>query len=179
MDTTIIIGGRPINIRASLGALAIYKRQFGVDYLEELFSSKGKEKAEESTEEVAEKMTEDGFRLIWAMARAADSTISPPDRWLAEFENGTDGFLNGLLKAQGLFLASVKTSSKKKNKEKATGGVPTTELIFAAAIRSGIGYEAAWDMTIGEFDLLIEQLCGGDSEDGGVRMATQEDFDRF
>ena len=178
MDTTIIIGGRPINIRASLGALAIYKRQFGVDYLEELFRTK-KDKEGQSTEEVAEKMTEDGFRLIWAMARAADSTISPPDRWLAEFENGTDGFLNGLLKAQGLFLASVKTSSKKKNKEKATGGVPTTELIFAAAIRSGIGYEAAWDMTIGEFDLLIEQLCGGECEDGGVRMATQEDFDKF
>lgn len=174
MDTTIIIGGRPINIRATLGALAIYKRQFGVDYLEKIFEPEIPDK----TEEQAAKITEDGFRLIWAMARAADRTVSPPDRWLAEFENGTDGFLEGLLRAQSMFIASVKTKEKKKENKKGTGKPLVTELFFAAAIKCGIGYEAAWNMTISEFNLLVEQICGTD-DDGGVRMATQEDFDRF
>ena len=173
METTITIGNRPINIAATLKALAIYKRQFGKDYLTQAFE----ETSETDTDKQAEKITEDGFRLIWAMAKAVNKHISPPDRWLAEFTDGTDGFIEGVLKAKSLFIASFAVSSKKQKKSEGGGRELTTELLFAAAIRYGIGYEAASDMTIGELLLLIDELNGSEKET--VRKATQEDFDRF
>lgn len=173
METTIIIGGRPINIKASLGALAIYKRQFGKDYLTEAFEST----ADTDKEKQAEKITEDGFRIIWAMAKAYDRHISPPDRWLSEFAEGTEGFIEGVLRAKSLFIASVSTGERKKGKNEGTGRELTTELLFAAAIRYGIGYQAAEKMTIGELLRLIDELNGEQKET--VRKATQEDFDRF
>ena len=171
METTVIIGGKPIVIKASLGALALYKRQFNEDYLDLIAKPKtDKDQADGATE-----MTINGFRLIWAMAKAADSKILPPEAWLAGFE-GTEGFTEALLTAQALILQSAESG---KSKEKSGSGHEriATELFFAAAIKAGIGYEAAWDMTIGEFNRLGDKIIGEPQKDW--RWATQEDFDKF
>ena len=171
METTVIIGGKPIVIKASLGALALYKRQFNKDYLDII--AKPREDADQA--DGATEITINGFRLIWAMAKAADNTILPPEAWLAGFE-GTKGFTEALLTAQALILQSAESG---KSKEKSSSGHEriATELFFAAAIKAGIGYEAAWEMTIGEFNRLIDELIEKPQKDW--RWATQEDFDKF
>lgn len=171
METTVIIGGKPIVIKASLGALALYKRQFNKDYLD--IVAKPREDVDRA--DGATEITINGFRLIWAMAKAADSKILPPEAWLAEFEN-TKGFMEALLTAQALILQSADTG--KENKKNGSGREKiTTELFFAAAIKAGIGYAAAWDMTIGEFNRLVDEIIGEPQKDW--RWATQEDFDKF
>lgn len=171
METTVIIGGKPTVIKASLGALALYKRQFNKDYLD--IVAKPKEDADRA--DGATEITINGFRLIWAMAKAADSKILPPEAWLAGFE-GTEGFTEALLTAQALILQSAESG---KSKEKSGSGHEriATELFFAAAIKAGIGYAAAWDMTIGEFNRLVDEIIGEPQKDW--RWATQEDFDKF
>lgn len=171
METTVIIGGKPIVIKASLGALALYKRQFNEDYLDLI----AKPREDVDRADGATEITINGFRLIWAMAKAADNTILPPEAWLAEFEN-TKGFMEALLTAQALILQSADTG--KENKKNGSGREKiTTELFFAAAIKAGIGYAAAWDMTIGEFNRLVDEIIGEPQKDW--RWATQEDFDKF
>ena len=171
METTVIIGGKPIVIKASLGALALYKRQFNEDYLDII--AKPREDADRA--DGATEMTINGFRLIWAMAKAADSTIMPPEAWLASFKS-TEGFTEALLTAQALILQSA--DSGKENKKNASPREKiATELFFAAAIKAGIGYAAAWDMTIGEFNRLVDEIIGEPKKDW--RWATQEDFDKF
>ena len=61
MERTITVGGKPFKIRASAGALVIYKAQFGREY----------------TEDCAEILDDKsaltvGCRLLWAMASPCD-----------------------------------------------------------------------------------------------------------
>jgi hypothetical protein len=82
METTVIIGGKPIVIKASLGALALYKRQFNEDYLDLI----AKPREDVDRADGATEITINGFRLIWAMAKAADESIDPPKEWVKQFD---------------------------------------------------------------------------------------------
>lgn len=77
MERTITAGGKPYKIRASAGALVIYKTQFGRDYPEELAELK------ENDEEGAVVL---GCRLLWAMARTVKEKLPTPDEWIAAFK---------------------------------------------------------------------------------------------
>lgn len=68
METVVYIGGKEIIISATLRALMEYKRNFGEEYLDRFLEiAKVKD-----TEKLASDITITAFRLIWAMAKAAD-----------------------------------------------------------------------------------------------------------
>lgn len=172
MEKTIIIGGKPIVIKASLGALALYKRQFNEDYLDKIAQ---KAAGGDQTNEAIE-MTKTGYRLIWAMAKAADPELLPPVAWLATLDGAEKDFITAYAQAQALMLNSAYTGDTKSKGGSGRERI-ATEIFFAAAIKAGIGYAAAWNMTIGEFHRLVDEIIGEPKKDW--RWATQEDFDKF
>lgn len=174
MESTLYIGNKAINVSAKLKALMLYKRQFGEEYLDRYISI---QKAEGDTEKLAEDVTITAFRIIWAMAKAYNSSTPPPDLWLAEFEN-TDGFLQAVFKAQGLIAASTGAKKKKEDSNESNEKI-TTESYLAAAVRAGIGYDAALEMTIGELNALFEAMIALNDKKETAREATQADFDSF
>lgn len=178
METVVYIGGKEIIISATLRALMEYKRNFGEEYLDRFLEiAKVKD-----TEKLASDITITAFRLIWAMAKAADRKTPPPDKWLSEFES-TDGFLAAVGKAEGLFMASAgvrpKESHKKEKKNEKETKMITTEEYLALALRAGIDYSSALDMTIGELNGVLGALIKDSPKKESVREATQADFDRF
>ena len=76
MERTITAGGKPYKIRASAGALVIYKAQFGADYTDDLG-----EVGEDN-----EKAYIVGCRLLWAMARSVKEKLPTPDEWIRSFK---------------------------------------------------------------------------------------------
>ena len=76
MESTLYIGGKAINVSAKLKALMLYKRQFGEEYLDRYVQI---QKAEGDTGKLAEDVTITAFRIIWAMAKAYDNSIPPPE----------------------------------------------------------------------------------------------------
>lgn len=174
MESTLYIGGKAINVSAKLKALMLYKRQFGEEYLDRFLQI---QKAEGDTKKLAEDVTITAFRIIWAMAKAYDESIPPPDLWLAGFEN-TDGFLQAVFKAQGLIAASTGTKKEKESPNEENAKI-TTESYLAAAVKAGIGYDAALEMTIGELNALFEAMIALSESKETVKEATQTDFDNF
>jgi hypothetical protein len=175
MESTLYIGGKAINVSAKLKALMLYKRQFGEEYLDRYVQI---QKAEGDTKKLAEDVTITAFRIIWAMAKAYDESIPPPDLWLAGFEN-TDGFLQAVFKAQGLIAASAGAKKEKESGEEEEKVRITTESYLAAAVRAGIGYDAALEMTIGELNALFEAMIALSESKETAKAATQADFDSF
>lgn len=175
MESTLYIGGKAINVSAKLKALMLYKRQFGEEYLDRYVQI---QKAEGDMERLAEDVTITAFRIIWAMAKAYDNSIPPPDLWLAGFEN-TDGFLQAVFKAQGLISASTGNKAEKKSGENDDNVKITTESYLAMAVRAGIGYDAALEMTIGELNALLDTIIAQRESKETVKEATQTDFDNF
>lgn len=174
MESTLYIGGKAINVSAKLKALMLYKRQFGEEYLDRYVQI---QKAEGDTGKLAEDVTITAFRIIWAMAKAYDESIPPPDLWLAGFEN-TDGFLQAVFKAQGLIAASTGNKKEKESPSEENAKI-TTESYLAAAVKAGIGYDAALEMTIGELNALFEAMIALSEHKETAKAATQADFDSF
>lgn len=175
MESTLYIGGKAINVSAKLKALMLYKRQFGEEYLDRYVQIQN---AEGDTERLAEDVTITAFRIIWAMAKAYDESVPPPDLWLAGFEN-TDGFLQAVFKAQGLIAASAGNKRDKKDNGSDESVKITTESYLAIAVRAGIGYDAALEMTIGELNALLDAIIAQRESKEMAKAATQADFDNF
>lgn len=96
MERMITAGGKPYKIRASAGALVLYKAQFGIDYTEEISA------LEDGNEESAYII---GCRLLWAMARSVKEKLPTPN----EFINGMKPkeLVQALKVSQELFSLSL------------------------------------------------------------------------
>ena len=149
MERTITVGGKPFKIRASAGALVIYKAQFGREY----------------TEDCAEILDDKsaltvGCRLLWAMARAVKEKLPTPDEWTAMFK--AKELEKALVTSQKLFLLSLGESSDEGGEEF------SSEALIASAALCGMGIgelnALPLSMVLDTIEKYAEMRYGGDGE---------------
>lgn len=168
MKKIISAGSRTVLLSAGAGALIHYKKQFGTEYTDD-FSAV----AELSGREKFEKLAETEMRLLWAMARAADKELPPPEEWLPVF--GTEELFEASQAAGKMFLAALKESSENNS---GSGAEFTSENLIASALACGLSIGDLDDMPLPMVLDTIGEWCkikGYAEQD--ARPATQADFD--
>ena len=153
MERPITAGGKAYKIRASAGALIIYKAQFGREYPEEL--------ADIGNDE--EKAYVVGCRLLWAMARSAKEKLPTPDEWLAMFKKKE--LKAALFISQILFEHSLSGRDNDKNGDEDY----SSEQLMASAALCGLNTTDLNNLPLGMVVDTIDKYMdmrygGGDSE---------------
>ena len=167
MTKKIIIGGTGVLLSAGAGALIHYKVQFGSEYTDDFGTV-----AELSGRARYEKLAETEMRLLWAMARAADKALPPPEEWLTLF--GTEELFSASQAARELFLSTLENT-----KSPSSGGREfSSENLIASALACGLSVNDLDDMPLPMVLDTVSEWCRlkGYSEEE-ARPATQEDFD--
>lgn len=170
MKKTIIIGGAPVSLSASAGALIHYKKQFGTEYTDDYTELR---ELKEDIEVQAEKFAQIALRLLWAMARAADSKVAPFEDFVLSYE--IKDLLGAVTEAQNIFISAIK-----KTESSGSGESFTSERLLAQALICGLSVDDLDDMPLTMVLDTIGEWCkakGYAEED--AREATQEDFDSF
>lgn len=152
MERTITAGGKPYKIRASAGALIIYKAQFGREYPEEL--------ADIGDDENKAYIV--GCRLLWAMARSVRDKLPTPDEWLRLFKKKE--LKEALLVSQLLFEISLGNGEKDRD-----GDDFSSEQLMASAALCGLGMDELNSLPLGMTTDTISRYMdmrygGGDDE---------------
>ena len=152
MERTITAGGKPYKIRASAGALIIYKSQFCREYSEEL-ADIGED------EQMAYTV---GCRLLWAMARSAREKLPSPDEWLRLFKKKE--LKEALLVSQLLFEISLGNGEKDRD-----GDDFSSEQLMASAALCGLGMDELnslpLGMTIDTISRYMDMRYGGGDDE--------------
>ena len=136
MEKIVRIDGKDVAISNSCGALVLYRQQFGREYFEDLkYAKRAKGRRKIELCEAA------GFKLLWAMARTADDTIPPPQKWLGEIKE-----IN-VRKALSTAEQMISDSMKSKGTSGKGGGRPyRSEDLLSACISCRIGIDSALKM---------------------------------
>lgn len=158
MERTIKAGGKPYKIRASAGALVIYKAQFGRDYTDEL--------AEIGNDN--EKAFIVGCRLLWAMGRAAKAKLPTPDEWINSFKDKE--LEKALIISQQLFEFSL-GDSENSGTEKFS-----SEKFMAGAAMCGMSLEDLCSLPISMVKETIEEYMQMRYGDGSEYVSAAEFF---
>lgn len=152
MERTITAGGKPYKIRASAGALIIYKAQFGREYPEEL--------ADIGDDENKAYIV--GCRLLWAMARSVRDKLPTPDEWLRLFKKKE--LKEALLVSQLLFEISLGNGEKDRD-----GDDFSSEQLMASAALCGLGMDELnslpLGMTIDTISRYMDMRYGGGDDE--------------
>lgn len=158
MERMIKVGGKPYKIRASAGALVIYKAQFGKDYPDELAELGDDNK----------KAFVVGCRLLWAMARAAKAKLPTPDEWINSFRDKE--LAAALIVSQQLFAFSV-GDSEGRGSEKFS-----SEKLMASAALCGMGPSDLNSLPLGMVIDTIEEYAQIRCGEGGEYVSAAEFF---
>jgi hypothetical protein len=169
MEKTVRMGEYEITLKATAGALVRYKQQFGSDYSSDLLKLNS---LKDNPEKYLEKTVETGYRLVWAMAKTADNTLSSPDVWRDEFDSFDLPLLLG--EADRLFMRSVGEDSGESD-----GEAVTAEALVATALCCGLNTEDIDNLSLSMLMGIIDEYCRIKSGDEQERTATQADFDAF
>ena len=179
MQKTIKIGNVSFNLAATGAVLCLYKQQFGVEYYDDFLRITAINTNASATDtEKAALSLEIGYRLIWSMAKAADSCISDPDVWIDEFEDFPLTELMPIaMELLGKSFEQVITNGT------AGGEKLTSENLIACCLSCGLNMQDVNSLSIGfllnSINEYIRIKSGGKSKTGTKRKATQADFDRF
>lgn len=170
MKKTIIVGGAPVPLSASAGALIHYKKQFGTEYIDDYEKLKA---LSEDMNAQAVLFSQIALRLLWSMAAAADKSIAPFDNWVIRYEAAD--LLDAITKAQEIFVSALS-----RVKESGTGESYSSERMIAQALLCGLSVDDLDGLPLSMVIDTFEEWCKakGYSEDD-ARPATQEDFDNF
>lgn len=179
MQKTIKIGNVSFNLAATGVVLCLYKQQFGVEYYDDFLRITAINTNASATDtEKAALSLEIGYRLIWSMAKAADSSISDPNAWIDEFE---DFPLTELMPIAMELLG--KTFEQVITNGTSGGEKLTSENLIACCLSCGLNMQDVNSLSIGfllnSINEYIRIKSGGKSKTGTKRKATQADFDRF
>lgn len=157
MERTVMVGGKPYNIRASAWALVIYKAQFGREYTEDAASINNDEEAYIV-----------GCRLLWAMARAAKSKLPSPDDWIAMFKGKE--IVKALKTSQQLFAFSMGEDRGGKGEEF------SSETLIASAAICGMRSEELNSLPLGMVIDTMEEYAEMRFGDGSEYVSAAEFF---
>lgn len=167
MIKKITVGDRSLLLSAGAGALIHYKKQFGTEYTDDFSASR-----ELSGTDKFEKIAETEMRLLWAMAKAADKTISPPEEWLTSFDAAE--LFTASQAARDFFMASLEDYGGKPG----SGQEFTSENLIASALVCGLTLDDLDEMPLPMVLDTVSEWCklkGYAEQD--ARPATQADFD--
>lgn len=179
MQKTIKIENVSFNLAATGAVLCLYKQQFGVEYYDDFLRITAINTNISATDmQKAALSLEIGYRLIWSMAKAADSSISDPDVWIDEFEDFPLTELMPIaMELLGKSFEQVITNGT------AGGEKLTSENLIACCLSCGLNMQDVNSLSIGfllnSINEYIRIKSGGKSKTGTKRKATQADFDRF
>lgn len=179
MEKTISVGNRQIRIRATIGAMLMYKQQFGNEYYDDCKVLRENETTNTAAQ-LMPSIIKVGFQLIWSMAKAADDNIPPPDDFIKEFD-GQDIY-NAMSAAQQLYTDSLKSAKSEDKKETQSESKEklTTEKLVAYALAFGLSIKDIESLSVGMLMNILSECSdikgGGESD---VKIATQSDFDNF
>lgn len=158
MERTITVGGKPFKIRASAGALVIYKAQFGREYTEDC--------ADIGDDD--EKAVRVGCRLLWAMARSAKEKLPTPDEWIAMFR--AKELKKALITSQQLFVLSLGDTAEKGDEEF------SSEMLMASAALCGMGLDELNSLPLGMVLDTIERYAEMRYGDDGEYVSAADFF---
>jgi hypothetical protein len=115
MEKVINIAGKDVTLK-STGSLPLrYKAAFNSDYFVDIAKLSKSYKGKKSNEITSSFDSEIFYRMIWCMAKTANSSIPPLLDWVDSFEDGFP-FMDILPEVQDLLAASVAaTTSGRKN----------------------------------------------------------------
>ncbi len=179
MLKTITAGKVSFDIAATGAVLCLYKQQFGVEYYDDFLRLKAMETNISATDMDKAKLTlEIGYRLIWAMAKAADPAIQDPDVWIDSFEE---------FPITKLLPIAMELLGKAFDQVLSTGTVGgkklTSENLIACCLTCGLNMNDVNTLSIGFLLNTINEYItiknGGKTPTGTRRKATQADFDNF
>lgn len=179
MQKTVKIKDMTFNLAATGAVLCFYKQQFGVDYYDDFLRiSAINQNTSAGDLEKASISFEIGYRLIWSMAKAADSSIPDPDTWIDSFEEfPVSRLMSAAMELLGKSFEQVITSGGE------GGERLTSENLIACCLACGMNMNDVNTMSIGfllnSINEYIRIKSGGKSQTGTKRKATQADFDRF
>ena len=173
MTKTIAYSGGTFNLRASAAVLIVYKEQFGIEYTEDfrnaLKSPLGAIKA--------------GYRLIWAMAKCADDSISDPDAFREmlgdDFDilGAVDSAAELMRKSLGEFVSEGVPESGDVSGEQEN----ISEGLVNSALRCGFSVADLNHISVGFLlRCLSERLEGKQAEStDNVKIADENDIAHF
>lgn len=167
MEKTIKIGNKKIVIKASAAVLIYYKEQFGTEYMED----REKLKSEEQDEEFAVLM---GGQLIWAMAKAANDKILPPEEFYEDI--GSFDLDLAMIEAAELFDKSCQNINNDSTGERSE---LTSESIVSTALLCKMSLDDLNKLSLSMALNVINEYCRIKSGEEGYKQATQEDFDNL
>ena len=140
MTGSVMIGGKRVELAATLGAMIRYKEQFGREYNDDI-AALDKLKGDEDKYTTETALV--GIKLIWAMAKTADNSIPSPEVW-AEIFSEKD-IVPIMIEAIALFSASLGDRTGEQERDGNDESFRTEELV-ALCTQYGI--------SIGELDKL-------------------------
>ena len=170
MEKIIRIGNNSILLKTTAGVLIHYKQQFGRDYTEDYALLAD---CKEDSEHYAELFCETGLRLLWAMARTANS-IAPPSEWLTGI--APEELLTAIVEASKLFGDSI---SKAESSAESSGNAFNVETLIAEALVCGLTMEDLDRMPLPMVLKTIDEWLRVKGYSDDVKEADQNDFDNF
>lgn len=180
MTGSVDIGGKKIEISATLGAMLRYKEQFGREYTEDI-SELSKLKDNDNDKYISA-VALTGFKLIWAMAKTADSSVPAPDVWAESFKDTDISMI--MLEAVALFSQSLGDHSDENSENGEANEEFTTEGLTALCTLYGIGINEldrlSVDMVIRIMNEIAKLRTPTESKNAdGLRKATPADIEAF
>lgn len=166
MEKTLKLGNEEIVIRASTAVLIYYKEQFGTEYMDDQ-----KELKSTGDDNKAVLM---GGQLIWAMAKAADENIKPPQEFYEEI--GNFDLERAMIEAAELFDKSCQGVNNISNNGRSE---LTSEGIVSAALSCKMSLNDLNKLSLAMTINIIDEYCAMRNGEEGYRQATQEDFDNL
>lgn len=176
MIKTVKINDNTFTLAATGGMITTYKQQFGTEYYEDL------EVLSSANEKSTKEALYSAYKLIWAMAKAADVTIADPDSWITSYEEFP--LLQLIPEAVDILTKSFAQIKKDKDSED-NGERMTAENLVACCLACGMNLSDINNLSIGflinsvsEY-VKIKSGSASQQEKVHVRKATQADFDAF
>ena len=169
MDGTITYDGGRFNIRASAAVLIRYKEQFGAEYTDDY--------AEMGSNILNSVIV--GKRLLWCMAKCADTSIPAPDAFYSDIEGKCD-IVDAIIKASEMMKDSLGEFVSDEAEE--GGGdnesYELSESLTSSAIRFGFSVADMNEISTG-FMLKAMLKSVKNVESDKPREATDEDIENF
>lgn len=177
MIKTVTINDNNFTLAATGGMITIYKQQFGTEYYEDL------EEISTASQESTKKSLYNAYKLIWAMSKAADNSITDPDNWINSYKEFP---LLQLIPCALDVLTKSFSQITKDEDEETDGEKMTAENLVACCLACGMSIADINNLDIGflinSVSEYVKIKSGGASHSTNkvhIRKATQADMDAF
>ena len=163
MEKTITIANKRLRIRASAAVPIIYKNQFGSEYTDDV---------KNAHDELV--YMETALRLLWSMARSADSTTPPPEEFIEKY--ACEDIMAALEEASSLFETSCGCVTAPQTSDREPF---SAESLAAKALLCSMPPDYLNEISLSTAMNIIEYYAAAKCGEEMPVEATQKEFDDF